>query len=50
MRFRPRRMNTRPNIVCFLVDDMGCGDAACLNPAGRIRTPHIDRLARERPE
>jgi len=38
---------SRPNIVCFLVDDMGCGDASCLNPAGKIKTPHLDRFARE---
>ena len=38
---------TKPNIVYFFVDDMGYGDASCLNPAGKIRTPHIDRLARE---
>lgn len=36
-----------PNIVYFLVDDMGYGDASCLNPAGRIRTPCLDRLAAE---
>lgn len=38
---------TPPNIVCFLVDDMGYGDASCLNPAGKIRTPHLDRFAGE---
>jgi arylsulfatase A len=37
----------RPNIVYFFVDDMGYGDASCLNPEGRIQTPNIDRLARE---
>ncbi|MCF7838767.1 MAG: arylsulfatase [Candidatus Marinimicrobia bacterium] len=37
----------KPNIVYFLVDDMGYGDASCLNPAGKIPTPNIDRLARE---
>jgi len=37
----------RPNIVYFLVDDMGYGDVGCLNPEGRIPTPNIDRLARE---
>jgi len=38
---------TKPNIVYFFVDDMGYGDASCLNPDGKIRTPNIDRLARE---
>jgi len=40
-------MNNKPNIVYFLVDDMGYGDASCLNPDGKIQTPNIDRLARE---
>ncbi len=38
---------TTPNIVYFFVDDMGYGDASCLNPEGRIKTPNIDRLAAE---
>ena len=37
----------RPNVVYFLVDDMGYGDVSCLNPSGRIATPQFDRLARE---
>jgi arylsulfatase A len=37
----------RPNIVYILTDDQGYGDVSCLNPQGRIPTPHIDRLARE---
>ena len=41
------RQTTRPNIVYFFVDDMGYGDASCLNPEGRIKTRNIDRLARE---
>ncbi|MDA0708696.1 MAG: arylsulfatase [bacterium] len=36
-----------PNIVVFLVDDMGYGDVSCLNPEGKIPTPHFDRFARE---
>jgi len=39
-------MSIRPNIVYFFVDDMGYGDASCLNPGGKIPTPNIDRLAR----
>lgn len=42
-----RRPSDKPNIVYFFVDDMGYGDASCLNPEGKIHTPNIDRLARE---
>ncbi|MDP6505342.1 MAG: sulfatase-like hydrolase/transferase, partial [Planctomycetota bacterium] len=38
---------TRPNIVFFFVDDMGYGDASCLNPNGKIKTVNLDRLAAE---
>ena len=37
----------RPNLVYILADDMGYGDLSCLNPESKIRTRHIDRLARE---
>ena len=40
-------MASKPNVVYFLVDDMGYGDVSCLNPRGRIATPQFDRLARE---
>jgi arylsulfatase A-like enzyme len=36
-----------PNIVIILADDMGVGDVQALHPAGRIPTPHLDRLVRE---
>jgi arylsulfatase A-like enzyme len=36
----------RPNVVLFLADDMGYADIGCYG-AKDIRTPHIDRLARE---
>lgn len=37
----------KPNILCFFVDDMGYGDASCLNPEGKIQTPNLDRFAAE---
>ena len=36
-----------PNVVVILADDLGYGDVKCLNPEGKIATPHIDRLAAE---
>ncbi|QDU20956.1 sulfatase family protein [Urbifossiella limnaea] len=37
----------KPNIVYILADDLGYGDPGCYNPASKIPTPHIDRLAKE---
>src|SRR6188508_2142698 len=37
----------RPNIVILYADDMGYGDLAIQNPDSKIRTPHLDQLARE---
>ncbi len=36
----------RPNVVFILADDLGYGDLACYGRAD-IRTPHLDRLARD---
>lgn len=38
---------TRPNIVIILADDLGFGDVGCNNPESKIKTPNIDRLAKE---
>ncbi len=35
----------KPSIVFILADDLGYGDVKALNPAGKIATPHLDRLA-----
>ncbi len=37
-------MQSQPNVVYILADDMGYGDVSCLNPDSKIRTPHLDRL------
>lgn len=37
----------RPNIIVIYTDDQGYGDASCLNPDARFKTPNLDRLARE---
>jgi arylsulfatase A len=36
-----------PNVIIILADDMGYGDVTALNPASRIPTPRLDRLASE---
>jgi arylsulfatase A-like enzyme len=36
-----------PNVVLVLADDLGYGDVRSFNPAGKIPTPSLDRLARE---
>jgi len=36
-----------PKIVLILADDLGIGDPTCYNPASKIPTPHIDRIASE---
>ena len=37
----------QPNIIYILADDMGYGDPRCNNPASKIPTPNLDRLAAE---
>jgi arylsulfatase A len=39
------KIESLPNIILIMADDMGYGDAACYNPKSKIATPHIDKLA-----
>lgn len=39
-------LQSRPNVIYILADDMGYGDISCYGQA-RFQTPNIDRLAKE---
>jgi len=41
-----KQVPKRPNIVFFLADDLGYGELGCYGQR-KIKTPHIDELARE---
>ncbi|MBI5692503.1 MAG: arylsulfatase [Verrucomicrobia bacterium] len=43
---RAAASDSPPNIVLIYADDLGYGDVGCYG-ATKVRTPHIDRLARE---
>jgi len=37
----------KPNIIVIMADDLGYGDVGCYGAVASMKTPHIDRLARE---
>jgi len=45
--FANQKPRKHPNIIFIMADDMGYGDVSCYNPASKIPTPNMDRLAKE---
>lgn len=45
--FSTPAMSEKPNVIIIYTDDQGYGDASCLNPNAKFRTPNLDRLAAE---
>lgn len=43
--FNSNAQSSRPNIIYILADDMGYGDASCLNKNSRLHTANIDKIA-----
>ena len=37
----------KPNIIVILADDFGWGNLGCYGAPAQLKTPHLDRLARE---
>lgn len=36
-----------PNVIVVMADDLGIGDVSPTNPEGKIRTPHLQKMANE---
>lgn len=38
---------SKPNVIIVLADDLGVGDVGCYSLEAQVKTPHLDRLARQ---
>ena len=43
----PEQATPKPNVIVIFTDDQGWADVSCQGSVNDVRTPHIDRLARE---
>ena len=41
----PTLASEHPNVIVVMADDLGIGDISPTNPAGKIKTPHLQSLA-----
>jgi len=44
---RQEGVSAAPNIIYILADDLGYGDLGAFNRVGKIKTPHLDQMARQ---
>src|SRR4051812_155874 len=42
-----QKAQKKPNIIFIVADDLGYGNLSCYNPTAKVRTPNIDRIAKE---
>ncbi|MEO1614728.1 MAG: arylsulfatase [Planctomycetota bacterium] len=41
------KADSAPNVIFVMADDLGIGDLSATNPDGKIKTPHLQKMANE---